>query len=74
MNNILLQRPVLLGQRICELRKERRMSQEKLAEISGVSVAHIYRIEKGIVKRPSIITTSKIAEALGVDLNVLLKE
>ncbi|GAA5070861.1 helix-turn-helix domain-containing protein [Streptomyces similanensis] len=50
----------------------RRLSQAGLAEISGLSVATIQNVEQN--KRSSLPTLMKIADALHVDLSVLLGE
>ena len=62
-----------LGIKIQELRKQKGMTQEDLAEKTGLSVRTIQRIESGEVD-PRSYTLSQIAEALGVDLAELTKE
>ena len=52
-----------MGRRIAELRGE--MSQEELAEFSGLTRAYIGRVELGIVN-PSFRTLMKIAAGLGL--------
>jgi transcriptional regulator with XRE-family HTH domain len=54
-----------LGQRVRKLRKERELSQEKLAELSGVHENHIRRIEGGTAN-PSYLVFLRIAEALKI--------
>lgn len=54
-----------------QLRAKNRISQEKLAEISGVSQQHIYKIENELVK-PSVEKLLQIAEALNVTVNDLI--
>ena len=54
-----------------QLRAKNRISQEKLAEISGVSKQHIYKIENELVK-PSVEKLLQIAEALNVTVNDLI--
>lgn len=46
-------------------------SLSQLSRLSGVSVAHLTRIEQGL-RRPSTRTIQKIAEPLGFDLYELL--
>ena len=62
-----------LGIRIQELRKQKAMTQEDLAEKTGLSVRTIQRIESGEVD-PRSYTLSQIAEALGVEIEALTKE
>jgi transcriptional regulator with XRE-family HTH domain len=56
-----------LGQRIRELRKERRMSQTELAEKAGVALMTISRLERG-EHDPHMRTLSQIAKGLDVPL------
>jgi uncharacterized Tic20 family protein len=62
-----------LGQKIQELRKLKGMTQEDLADKTGLSVRTIQRIEGGEVD-PRSYTLNQIAEALGVELNELTQE
>jgi transcriptional regulator with XRE-family HTH domain len=57
----------LLGARIKELRKLRRLSQEKLAEMINIDPKHLSRIEVGR-SFPSMDTLSGIAKSLQVEL------
>lgn len=56
---------------IREQRKSLSLSLKQLSKMSGVSVAHLGRIEQGS-RRPSVRTLQKIAEPLGFDLDELL--
>lgn len=58
--------------RLKKLRLTKGLSQEKLSEISGVSVRTIQRIEKGNV--PSLESAKSLAQALNVSPSVLLEE
>ena len=53
------------GDRIKALRKQKRMSAEKLAAICGVSPATIYRYEKGDIENMRTDKLTPIAAALG---------
>jgi len=57
----------LLGARIKELRKSRKLSQEELAELIGVEPQHMSRIESGR-SYPSLDRLEKISIALRVPL------
>jgi transcriptional regulator with XRE-family HTH domain len=61
-----------LAKRIRFLRTERRMTQEALAEKSGLHTTLIGKIERGNCN-PSLITLDKIARGLGMPLCDLLK-
>lgn len=62
----------LLGERIKELRKSRKMSQEALAEKIDVDPKHVSRIEVG-KSYPSLDTLEQIALALGVELKEMFE-
>lgn len=59
-----------LGQRILELRKEKSISQEKLALKSNIDRAYMHLIEKGKTN-VSIELIEKIAIALEIDIKEL---
>ena len=56
---------------IKEQRKSIHLSLNQLSKLSGVSIAHLGRIEQG-QRQPSTRTLQKIAEPLGFDLYELL--
>lgn len=57
-----------VGKIIRERRIEAGLSQDKLADIIGVSQSHIATIERGAIKNPRRETLVKIQNALGFDL------
>jgi transcriptional regulator with XRE-family HTH domain len=61
-----------LGKRIRELRKERRYSQEKLAELAGIHENHVRRIEGGTAN-PSYLVLVRVAKALGISPGELIQ-
>ncbi len=61
----------LLGSRICQRRKELKITQKKLAERINLSSNHISGIETGD-KRPSLETLLIICHELGVSLDYLV--
>lgn len=62
----------LLGLKVKEFRKQRKITQEKLAEIIGVDNGYISKLEVG-QNFPSISTLERIADALGVELYELFQ-
>lgn len=60
-----------LGQRIRKFRKANKLSQEELAEKTGISVTHLSHIETGNTKL-SLSVFVEIAEALSVQADELL--
>ena len=57
--------------RVLELRKERKLSQEQLSELSGVSRATIVRLESGEDVETTTKTLNALANALNVDVTDL---
>lgn len=57
----------LLGARIKELRKAKRLSQDALAEHVGIDSKHLSRLEVG-GSFPSLDTLERLADVLGVEL------
>jgi len=63
---------IAIGNRIREKRKEHKLTQQKLAEMTGLSINYVGNIERanGI---PSIETLVKIANALQISVDFLLQ-
>ena len=62
----------LFGLRVKEFRKQKKLTQEKLAETIGVDNGYISKLEVG-QNFPSITTLEKIANVLGVELYELFR-
>ena len=62
---------MLFGDRLLEVRKKKKLSQDQLAKTVGAHAPVIGRYERGEVK-PSIEMATKLAEALGVSLDYLV--
>lgn len=60
-----------LGKNIAHYRKERNLSQEKLAAIVGMEDNHLSCIEIGL-KYPNICTLARIAAGLGATIDELV--
>lgn len=60
-----------IGQRIKRLRKEKELTQEKLAELLNISTEHLSRIETGSY-RPSFSLITKISEIFNVDEQTIM--
>lgn len=61
-----------LGDNIRKIRQRNKMSQGDLSRAMNVDMAYISYIESG-KKNPTLSTLEKIAEALGVSVDKLLK-
>jgi len=62
---------VTLGKRVQELRAERRLTLQDLAETSGVSVSMLSAVERG-QKAATIVVLDRVADGLGVPLASLV--
>ena len=62
-----------IAKNIKKYRKERGLSQDKLARLADIAHATIIKIESGGIQSPTIDTVQKIAKALGVGLEDLIK-
>ncbi len=62
-----------LGINIKSERLRKNISQEKLAELTNISRNSVSLIEMGKIN-PTILKVIDIANVLGIDINVLLKE
>lgn len=61
-----------MAERMADLRKRRKLSLQDVADRAGVSKAHIWEIEAGRSRNPTIATAAGIASALGVSLDYLI--
>lgn len=68
INNIYEQ----IGRRIVEGRKAKGMSQEQLAQESGIDRSHMGFIEQGR-RKPTVSTLFKISQSLKITLEQLFK-
>lgn len=63
---------IKFGKRVKELRLQKKMSQGDLAKILGVHPTYISGIERG-VRNMALKNIEKLANALGVKINELIK-
>ena len=62
-----------IAKNIKKYRKDKGLSQDKLARLADVAHATIIKIESGGIQSPTIDTVQKIAKALGIGLEDLMK-
>lgn len=55
----------LVGRNFARLRREKRLTQEQVADRSGLSQQYISDLERGR-RNPTVITLYELAQALGV--------
>jgi len=61
----------MLAKKVKEYRKQKGLTQQKLAEKTGLSFNTITKIEQGIGDSPTLKTLVKLADALEVSLDEL---
>ena len=62
-----------IGENIKKHRAKLGLSQEDFAKKSGVKYTSLTKIESGVIKTPSVLAMAKIAKALSVSIEDLLK-
>ncbi len=62
-----------ISSNIKKLRTEKGYSLEKVARLGDLSLNTVMRVESGVNKNPTIETLTKIAKALGVGVDDLIK-
>ena len=62
----------LVGRNVLRIRKNKNITQERLAELSGFSQQYISGLEKG-QRNPTVVTIYELSQALGVNYIELLK-
>ena len=63
---------IQFGKKLREARLKKKLSQGDVARILGVHRSYISGLERGR-RNPSLLTVHKVAKALGVSTNELLK-
>jgi len=63
----------MIGENIKKIRKKKGISQDKLSKLADVTLTTLTKIETGINTNPTVNTMQKIAKALGVSVDSLLK-
>ena len=62
-----------IGENIKKYRNKHGLSQEDFAKKSGVKYTTLTKIESNVIKKPSVLIMEKLAKALGVNIEDLLK-
>jgi len=63
----------IIGENIKKLRLQKNLSQDKLARLADIAFPTLTKIESGETPNPTIETVKKIAAALGVSIDELMK-
>ncbi len=61
------------GLRVKKIRTEQKISQEDLAELSGLHRTYISSLERG-VRNPTLTTLISLSKGLNIEINEMLKE
>jgi len=62
-----------LGKRIKALRLKLQLSQDEFARKAGIPYTTLTKIETGVIKKPSVFVMAKIAKALNITVDELIK-
>ena len=62
-----------IGENVKKYRGKLGLSQEDFAKKSGVKYTTLTKIESNVIKKPSVIVMAKIAKALNVNIEDLIK-
>lgn len=62
-----------IGENIRKYRQQKAISQDHLSKLANVAFHTVVKIESGETPNPTIETVKKIADALGVSLDDLMK-
>lgn len=63
----------MLGQNIKKYRNKLRISQDTLSKYANLTVITVINVESGRTENPTISTVKKLADALGVSIDDLMK-
>ena len=62
-----------IGENVKKYRTKLGLSQEDFAKKSGVKYTTLTKIESNVIKKPSVLIMAKLAKALGVAIEDLIK-
>ncbi|MDD5638708.1 MAG: helix-turn-helix transcriptional regulator [Candidatus Pacebacteria bacterium] len=63
-----------IGKNIKKLRKQKGLSQDRISKLADISYNTVIKLESGGITNPSIDTLQKLAKALGVGVDNLIKK
>ena len=63
-----------IGKNLKKLRKQKGLSQDRLSKLADVSYNTVIKLESGGITNPTIETLQKIAKALKVSVDDLIKD
>jgi len=63
----------MLAENIKKFRKKKNLSQDRLAKLADITLTTLVKIESGANENPTIKTLKRIADALNVTIDKLIK-
>jgi transcriptional regulator with XRE-family HTH domain len=63
----------MIGDNIKKFRKKKGLTQDGLARKADIPYTTLTKLESNVVKKPSVQTVAKIARALGISMEDLIK-
>jgi transcriptional regulator with XRE-family HTH domain len=63
----------MIGDNVKKLRKKNGLTQDALARKADIPYTTLTKLESNVVKKPSVQTIAKIAKALNVNIEELIK-
>lgn len=63
----------MIGDNVKRFRKKRGFTQDKLARKADLPYTTLTKLESNVVKKPSVQTVAKIAKALNVSIEEIIK-
>jgi transcriptional regulator with XRE-family HTH domain len=68
-----MSRGIMIGDNVKKLRKKNGLTQDALARKADIPYTTLTKLESNVVKKPSVQTIAKIAKALNVNMEELIK-
>lgn len=63
-----------IGKNLKKLRKQKGLSQDRLSKLADISYNTVIKLESGGIINPSIDTLQKLAKALNISVDELIKK
>ena len=63
----------MIGDNVKKIRKKRGLTQDGLARKADIPYTTLTKLESNVVKKPSVQTVAKIARALEISIEELIK-
>lgn len=63
----------MIGDNVKKIRKKKGFTQDSLARKADIPYTTLIKLESNVVKKPSVQTIAKIAKALNISIEELIK-